>query len=48
MRNILVERMGVEFMELREVDSARLRRLITRLLSASQDAVDLRPLQVDG
>lgn len=36
-RNISVKGMGIEFVELREQDSARLHRLIARLLPASQD-----------
>lgn len=37
-RNLSVKGMGVEFIELREQDSARLQRLIARLIPASQNA----------
>jgi hypothetical protein len=36
-RNLSVRGMGVEFIELREQDSARLQRLIARLMPASQN-----------
>ncbi len=36
-RNLSARGMGVEFVELREQDSARIQRLIARLLPASQD-----------
>jgi hypothetical protein len=36
-RNLSARGMGVEFVELREQDSARLQRLIARLLPANQD-----------
>lgn len=38
-RNVSTRGMGVEFVELREQDSARLQRLIARLLAASEEAI---------